>query len=330
VRSVIFRASLDEYRTTGFSQFSIDQPGLAAFLTTYTDGRWLLIFSDDDERDERGLRETIFQAIGRRDLDVEILATGRWDVSALIADRFSSARVLLAGDAAHTLPPNRGGYGANTGIEDAHNLAWKLASVLSGAATPDLLETYDAERRPVAWLRHDQIFAWEDFKGFTDVGGDATVFDSAAMEFGHLYRSGAVLDAGKDLPPARRPEEWVGQPGTRAPHLWIEKDGRRISTLDLFQRSWVLLTEDDRWCRAAAEVARELGVALESVVVGLDVKPAEPGTLDAVLSAFGIGKGGASLVRPDGYVAWRNEGKVAAADPFLTCECSYALRGGRR
>jgi putative polyketide hydroxylase len=80
------------------------------------------MFGDDLERDDAALREGIQRAIGRSDLPIEIVTTGRWHVSALIADRFASGRVFLAGDAAHTLPPNRGGYGANTGIEDAHNL----------------------------------------------------------------------------------------------------------------------------------------------------------------------------------------------------------------
>ena len=95
---------------------------------------------------------------------IELIATGRWELAALIADRFSGRRVFLAGDAAHQLPPNRGGYGANTGIEDADNLAWKLAAVTSGQFSPELLDTYDTERRPIAWLRHDQIFARADYK----------------------------------------------------------------------------------------------------------------------------------------------------------------------
>src|SRR6202035_809642 len=109
------------------------------------DGRWLLMFSDDEERDEATLRAQVMRAIGRSDLPVEIITTGRWVLGALIAERFSSGRVFLAGDAAHTLPPARGGYGANTGIEDSFNLAWKLASVVTGVSTPRLLDTYDAE-----------------------------------------------------------------------------------------------------------------------------------------------------------------------------------------
>src|SRR5262249_48332962 len=148
LRSVLFRAPLEDYLQKGVSQFEIDQPDLKAFLTTYGDGRWVLMFSDDKERDEQTLRALVNQAIGRSGLQVELITTGRWELSALIADRFAENRVFLAGDAAHTLPPNRGGFGANTGIEDAHNLAWKLAAVLSGESTPRLLDTYDAERRP--------------------------------------------------------------------------------------------------------------------------------------------------------------------------------------
>jgi putative polyketide hydroxylase len=314
VRSVIFRAELEPYRQSGFSQFVVQQAGLDAFLTTYADGRWLLIFSDDQERDEGRVREAIYRAIGRRDLDVEIVTTGRWEVSALIADRFSSGRVLLAGDAAHTLPPNRGGYGANTGVEDAHNLAWKIAAVLSGASAPRLLETYDAERRPVAWLRHEQIFAWEDFKAYATPGARTPVFDSAAMELGHLYRSSAVLGAGDDLPAAKRPEEWAGQPGTRAPHVWVERRGERVSTLDLLQRSWVVLSEDERWCRAASAVAEELAVAVEGVRLGADVRADDP---ERLRTAFGIGAQGVSLVRPDGYIAWRSPGTADEPAPAL-------------
>ena len=163
VRSVLFRAALDEYLESGISQFELDQPGLKGMLTTYRDGRWLLMFSDDQERDEATLRAKVVEAIGRSDRSVELITTGRWVLSALIADRFSAGRVFLVGDAAHTLPPARGGYGANTGIEDAFNLAWKLASVVRGVSSPALLDTYDAERRPIAWLRHDQIFARRDY-----------------------------------------------------------------------------------------------------------------------------------------------------------------------
>jgi len=301
VRSVLFRAPLEEYLAKGYSQFSIDQPGFQAFLTTYNDGRWVLMFTDDLERSETELREAIFKAIGRTDLAIEIITTGRWELGALVADRFSSGRVFLAGDAAHCLPPTRGGYGANTGIHDAHNLAWKLAAVLAGSAEPALLDTYDAERRPVAWLRHQQTFARPDYRAESNgIANDEPILDDAAIELGQLYRSSAVLGAGNDLPIAAKPEEWLGQPGTRAPHIWIERAGERKTTLDLFDRRWVLLAADARWTDAAATVGAALKLDIECVVAGADIRPA-----GALTSAFGIGESGAALVRPDGYVAWR-------------------------
>jgi putative polyketide hydroxylase len=318
VRSVLFRAPLDEYLATGISQFELDQPGLKGMLTTYRDGRWLLIFADDQERGEDSLRASVVRAIGRADLEIEIIATGRWVLSALIADRFSSGRVFIAGDAAHTLPPARGGYGANTGIEDAFNLAWKLASVVSGTSTPKLLDSYDAERRPIAWLRHNQIFARQDYAAVaTEDEKRVAIIDDDAMELGQLYRSAAVLGAGSELPPALRPEQWAGQPGTRAPHLWVSKGGERLSTLDLLQREWVLLTEDQRWCVAAATAGERVGLKVKTLRIGSDLTPvpataggAAPPDPEAFRKEFrmalGIGPAGVSLIRPDGFVAWRS------------------------
>ncbi|QRK09305.1 FAD-dependent monooxygenase [Archangium violaceum] len=303
LRSVLFRAPLEEYLRAGVSQFNIDQPGFKAFLTTYGDGRWVLMFSDDEERDEGTLRVMVSKAIGRTDLEVELITTGRWELSARIADSFASGRIFLAGDAAHTLPPTRGGYGANTGIEDAHNLAWKLSAVLSGASAPRLLDTYDAERRPIAWLRHEQLFARDDYAADAAEGSrKVPIIDDAAMEFGQLYRSTAVLDAGNELPSALRPEQWAGQPGTRAPHAWVFKDDERVSTLDLFQRGWVLLALDERWCPAVAQVGKQLGIDVQCLRIGVEVRPSDE---NAFRTAFGLGTGGASLIRPDGYVAWR-------------------------
>lgn len=262
------------------------------------------MFTDDVERDENTLREMIIKAIGRSDLEIKIVTTGRWDLSALIADRFASGRVFLAGDAAHTLPPTRGGYGANTGIEDVHNLAWKLSSVLSGESTPQLLDTYDAERRPIAWLRHQQIFARPDYQAEarpTDT--DVPIIDDDAMEFGQLYRSTAVLGAGPELPFALRPEQWAGQPGTRAPHAWVSVGDEKWSTLDLFQRTWVLVASDERWESAVSEAAEELGIELKFVRLGVDARTSDE---EAFRTALGLERGGASLVRPDGYLAWRS------------------------
>lgn len=114
LHSVLFRADITQW-TKRYVRFDIDQPDLKAFLASYSDGRWALVFKDDISRDEPALRAAIYQAVGQRDFPVEIITTGHWELTALVADTFRSGRVFLAGDAAHTLPPNRGGYGANTG-----------------------------------------------------------------------------------------------------------------------------------------------------------------------------------------------------------------------
>jgi hypothetical protein len=157
-------------------------------------------------------------------------------------------------------------------------------------SSPQLLDSYDAERRPIAWLRHQQIFARADFKPYADAS-EHKIIDDAAMELGQLYRSSAVLGAGPELPPAQRPEQWCGQPGTRAPHLWLS-EGR--TTLDWFGRNWVLLANANSWQPAAAAVARQRGVEITCLIVERDVS-----------AALGLEAGGASLVRPDGYIAWR-------------------------
>lgn len=315
-RSILFRAPLQDYLDHGVVQFEIEQPNLSAFLTTYSDGRWVLMLSDDVERDEDGQRALIQQAIGRSDLPIELITTGRWELAALIADQFSSGRVFLAGDAAHQIPPNRGGFGANTGIEDVHNLAWKLDAVLAGQSTPKLLDTYDAERRPIAWLRHEQIFARADYKARVDTGkADVPIIDDDAMELGQLYRSSAVLDAGADLPRAARPDEWVGQPGTRAPHLPVRTGGAERSILDEFQRGWVLLAEDKRWAVAAGHAADALGIGITFVHLGTDAELLEP---QAFRTAYGVEADGAALVRPDGYIAWRAVAAPAAPGEALS------------
>jgi putative polyketide hydroxylase len=398
IRSVLFRAPLEQYLESGISQFEIQQSDLTAMLTTYRDGRWLLMFSDDEERDEPTLKAMIHKATGRPDIEIDIITTGRWELSALIADRFTSGRVFLAGDSAHTLPPARGGYGANTGIEDAHNLAWKLAEVLAGTSAPELLDTYDAERIPIAWLRHGQIFARPDYARFArPADRSVPIIDDEAMELGQLYRSAAVLGADEDLPPALLPDQWAGQPGTRAPHVWVSEAGKRVSTLDLVQPDWVLMTQDQRWCATAVQMSERVGIEVRCRLIGGSAEPSEPatagsvldlpieriaadprgrsvldaslpqvmshanyetfksmslrqlqplsqgqltdealatakselatvidgGTLrdpvdpDAFLIAFGIGPTGASLIRRDGYVAWRSTGFPSDPAPEL-------------
>src|ERR1044071_4765579 len=94
-------------------------------------------------------RDLIRRGAGRPDLKVNFVDARRWEAAAAVADRYTEGRAFLVGDTAHVMPPT-GGFGGNTGIHDAHNLAWKLDAVFLGAAGAPPLDTYDQERRPVA------------------------------------------------------------------------------------------------------------------------------------------------------------------------------------
>lgn len=316
LRSVLFRCpEADEALRHGIQQFEIRQPGFEAFLTTYGSSRWVLMFDDDRERTGEELRAAVQRALGRP-MAFEIVTTGRWEMAGRIAERYQDGRVFLVGDAAHQLPPTRGGFGANTGIDDAYNLAWKLRRVLDGASTPALLDTYAQERQPIGWLRHQQTFARPDYAGWVgDILKGEHLHSDAAMEFGQLSRSQAIIGAGPELPPAAHPDTWAGQPGTRAPHAWVGHHGTPCSTLDLFTREFVLLSEDPAWCDAAAQAAENVGMTVRVHRVGQDVAfPAERpfGQL------FGVGAGGAALIRPDGLVCWRAAEMSANPETTIT------------
>ncbi|KAK1977000.1 FAD binding domain-containing protein [Colletotrichum cereale] len=335
LRSVMFRCGpIERYLERGFVQFAIEgrDDGFEAFLVSYPDGRWALMWNDDDgdgeaarAMDARAQRDLVRKAAGLGedalpDEAIELVAVGHWEMSARIAERFAGGRVFLAGDAAHTLPPNRGGYGANTGFADAHNLAWKVAAVRSGRAAAAILETYDEERRPVALVRHDQLFARDDYKAYARGGDGAAaatgrevrVIDDVAMELGQIYRSrGVVLGSEERLPDALRPDEWRGQPGTRAPDVRVSTGGgeeEEVSSLDLFGRGWVLLSRDEAWRAVAEGTGAETGVECEFVRIGArEVGPeAEADEQETFEGSFGVSGAGAVLVRPDGFIAWRS------------------------
>jgi 2-polyprenyl-6-methoxyphenol hydroxylase-like FAD-dependent oxidoreductase len=232
--------------------------------------------------------ELLRAAIGVPDIDAEVVDIAPWQAIADNATSFQHGRVLLAGDAAHTMPPN-GGFGGNTGVQDAFNLAWKIAHVLRGEAGPSLVDTYDAERQPIGRLTIEQAYTRYVLRTAPYLGTEhiQPIVDDLSLEIGHRYRSAAVVpgaDDDDDGLPYVDPRESRGLPGTRAPHLWV-RDG--VSTLDLFRRNMVLLT-------AAPAVGLELDVEVHRVSV-----PEFP-------EAYGIGPSGAVLVRPDGYVAWRS------------------------
>jgi 2-polyprenyl-6-methoxyphenol hydroxylase-like FAD-dependent oxidoreductase len=270
-------------------------------------------------------------AAGVADLPVKITGTARWRATSDIARRFRDGRVFLAGDAAHLMPPN-GGYGGNTGIHDGHNLAWKLALVLKGIAGPRLLETYEEERRPVSAFTVEQAYTryvtrTAPFLGKQDFQPLADDFD---IELGYLYRSAAIVPrSGDDAGPGEvheHPGKSRGRPGSRAPHVWIERQGQRVSTLDLFRGAFVLLAGSDgnSWLEAArSAAARFPGLPLEAHRIGADAADVVNDASDGFTAAYGLSPSGATLVRPDGFVAWRSPS--ASDDP--EGELTRALAG---
>jgi 2-polyprenyl-6-methoxyphenol hydroxylase-like FAD-dependent oxidoreductase len=319
VGSVLFRCpEADQFLERGFQQFEIEQAGLRAFLTSYGDGRWVLMRTDGQDLDAQQLESLIWASLGKG-FAIEVITTGRWEMAGRIATKYSEGRVFLAGDAAHQLPPTRGGFGANTGIDDVWNLSWKLAMVVVGKSSPALLDTYDAERRPIGWLRHQQTFARPDYaKWLKGPMEPQPLLSDIAMELGQLHRSAAVIGVSYDLPPAAHPSDWAGQPGVRAPYLEMTAAAGSTSTLDLVGKQFTLFAEDSRWLEAASRVCASSGVPIVAVLIGKHAQA----DLDEFRRRFGITSAGASLVRPDGIVGWRSVGGVSDADAAL----GYALR----
>ncbi|MFF7736440.1 FAD-dependent monooxygenase [Streptomyces sp. NPDC007984] len=275
--------------------------------------------------DERCV-EHIRRAVGVPDLDVEITGKAPWHAAQRVARSYRSGRVFLAGDSAHEMSPT-GAFGSNTGIQDAHNLAWKLAAVLDGWAGQELLDTYDAERRPVAEAtsaRAAARSAEHSHPGFAPppgAGGGGPQKGILNVALGYRYPQGAVVGADPAVPVVPERLDLNGGPGSRAPHLWVRRGDERLSTLDLYERSLVLLSdaaEPNEWHRAAVSLAGRLALPLTSYRVGTGAQADLVPEDDADWAErHGTGPGGAVLVRPDGFVLWRAQGPEADAEAVL-------------
>ena len=290
--------------------------------------------------------EALFRAsAGTDDLDLVIENIRPWRMTSQIARHYGTGRIFLVGDAAHRFPPT-GGLGLNTGVADVHNLVWKLAATVRGWAPPGLLATYEAERRPVAQMNADkslenamrmfEVFGACGITGDVDesmanygaalataegrasiaaaAGGQEEHFDMLGLQLGFAYPPGpgTVVDDGSapvEVANVVRQYAPNTRPGGRLPHAWVERDGRRVSTLDVVDPcGYTLVTGSDGWAAAAVAVGAASAVPLSVVLVGRDV---EDGGAWAAVS--GIGDTGAVLVRPDQHVAWRSVD--ASGDP---------------
>jgi 2-polyprenyl-6-methoxyphenol hydroxylase-like FAD-dependent oxidoreductase len=307
----------------------VNQPGLLAFFrfSITGDAGFLAVFATFDKD---GTREShldqklspdrcvalVRAALGVPvEFPVAIDDVQPWCASAATATAFRKGRVFLAGDAAHLMPPT-GGFGGNTGIADAHNLAWKLAMVLAGAAGPRLLDSYDSERKPQCELIVEQAYA--RYVKRVDPSLSATnlapLLDDAAIELGSVYGPDAVLDEEEKLRSSTAlledPRKPSGSPGTRVPHILLQRNGVPVSTHDLPDTGFVLLagTGGRNWTEAGNALAAA-GIPLRAHRIAPDGDLSNPdGRFEKTV---GVGAQGALLLRPDGVIGWRTRGPHA-------------------
>jgi putative polyketide hydroxylase len=332
--NVLLRADLTPWTAhRPAALYFIEHPRIkATFLTINGVDRWGFLANSlaaygltaADFTPERSI-ELIRLAAGVPDLPVQILGIAPWTASAHVAARYDEGRIFLVGDAAHEMPPT-GGFGLNTGVQDVHNLAWKLAGVLQGWAAPALLDTYDAERRPVGQAITEQSLANSISMGrLADrTAGHAFArpefLNEQGMIFGASYRSAAVIPDGTPPPALANPvTDYVpsARPGSRAPHVWLERDGARLSTVDLFGRRFVLLAgrQGVGWWETARNMADGSRLPLDAFLVGDDDGLGDPER--RWLTTYGIEEDGAVLVRPDGHVAWRSRSRQTQSSATL-------------
>lgn len=259
-------------------------------------------------------RESLLRATGR-DFPFDILGIAEWTAGyTLVAERFGSPRVFIAGDAAHLFTPT-GGQGYNTSVDDASNLGWKLAAVCLGWGGPNLLRSYEAERKPIAQRNTTFARAIADSIGRIDLPtgledesaagkaaratlGErlyrhaATEFEIPGIHLGVFYAGSPIIVADGTPRPL---DDWhrytpSAIPGARAPHVWLE-DG--VSIFDRYGPDFTFVRFGRNIdTRAFEDAARRRGISLAL----LDVESDE---------ARDLYERDLILVRPDHHIAWR-------------------------
>lgn len=271
--------------------------------------------------------------------EIKILRSYSLTLKMMIAERFRSGRLILTGDAAHQVPPY-GGFGLNTGLQSAHNLAWKLGAVLRGEADAALLDSYETERREVA--RRVCDFGRTN-AGYIEQLMQATRAASSSEEKQEIVSSSKQygtwwgLDLGvhyeeqgafvpDNVPPPQVENEVMeyvphAKPGYRAPHFWANHCGVRVSSIWLFDGGFVLLVgpRGERWLDAAGNLPMDRHPEMRAYRVAEEGELVPEGDF---LQLYGIGERGAVLIRPDGHVAWRSY--AMADDPEATLNRVFA------
>ncbi|COE25211.1 FAD-dependent oxidoreductase [Bacillus cereus] len=321
--NIYFEADLSEFiQGDAFGFTMVLHPEvLGALIPVDNERRWIYHVSYDPLKGERPedftierCKQIIQTAIGSTNVEPEIVSVLPWKAAESTATKFQDNRIFLVGDSAHIMPPT-GGFGSNTGIQDAHNLAWKLAAVIKGKAKPKLLETYHEERYPVAKLTTDYASSLL-FRAANREEGSLNNMDGLAVTVGYQYCSEAIID--DSVTPHRMDSvELNGRPGTRAPHFFGTYDGKEVSILDLLGNDFVLLTiaENRTWAECVQNVSSTLGINIKFYSVGLSGDFIAQENIFSEL--YGLSDGGAVLIRPDAFIGWRSEKEVVNLDVVL-------------
>lgn len=273
---------------------------------------WWAISTGRPEDDSGHDPVAIIRALAGHDIDVEIVETDPWQARSLISNSYGRGQTFLVGDAAHQNPP-WGGHGFNTGIGDAVNLGWKLAAVLNGWAPPELLDSYESERRAISELTirvaaQNTNTLPSDFNVPELLGSDeefrtardqvhARVQDAKRFEF---FCMGLVLGYGYTMDAANQTTDMtdylpIAAPGNRLPHSWVEQG---LSIYDLLGREFTII--------GSASAASALSAACATR--GVPVKVLADPRVDAE-ELFGAA---VVLVRPDQHIAWLGDAPTDA------------------
>lgn len=281
-------------------------------------------FKPGDALGDAEAADCIRRAVGT-DFDFTIHSALPWTRKQQVAETYRRDRVFIAGDAAHLLSPT-GGFGMNTGIGDAVDIGWKLTAAVNGWAGPGLLDSYEAERRPIgvanveeATRNHSKLAALPrgeevadesaagaalraDIRRTIETGGYNQEYEAEGLILGYSYDASPVIVPDGSAPVSQAVSDYrpTARPGARAPHAWISD---RVSTLDLFGDGMTLLRFGDQGAALLAAAAR---VGLPLRVHDID---------DPEIAA--LYESPLVLVRPDGHVCWRGTGGTVDADMVI-------------
>jgi 2-polyprenyl-6-methoxyphenol hydroxylase-like FAD-dependent oxidoreductase len=329
---------LNKQRAWMYVAVNAVQRGMMVSIDGESKFMFCLQLKPDQTPESVDYQAAMFAAIGA-EFDYQLIAKAPWQAGfTLVADRFKQGRAFIAGDAAHLFTPT-GGMGYNTSVDDAVNLGWKLAAVVQGWAGEALLDSYEAERQPIALRNTRFARAMADSIGLVKVPaqldldsaeatpvrqqlGDGLAkhvhdeFNIPGLQLGLRYEGSPIVLPDATAPTADQPNTYIptARPGARAPHIWL--DGQSI--FDLFGRDFTLLY--------FTPAAQSHDLALwqqwaEKMGLPLDILYCSNPQAHALYGADRV------LIRPDHHVAWRGDASAnAAAILARVCARSFENR----